>query len=62
MQRDDEVNEQLDALGWTVIRFWEEKIFSDLYGAILVIDAMATTPFEQRVNFDQDNFYDTRIE
>ncbi len=26
MQRDEEVNKQLRALGWTVLRFWDEEI------------------------------------
>ncbi len=26
MQRDDEINEQLKAMGWKVIRFWEQEV------------------------------------
>lgn len=30
MQRDEEVNKQLRALGWTVLRFWDEEINKNL--------------------------------
>lgn len=30
MQRDKEVNEQLRALGWTVLRFWDKEINKNL--------------------------------
>jgi DNA mismatch endonuclease (patch repair protein) len=29
MQRDQEVNKQLAAAGWTVIRIWESKVLED---------------------------------
>ncbi len=54
IQRDDEVNEQLDTLGWTVIRFWQHKIVNDLRGSILVIEALAHTPPALRNNFEPD--------
>jgi len=52
IQRDDEVNEHLDELGWTVIRFWQNKIVNDLRGAVLVVEALANTPFAFRNNFE----------
>lgn len=30
MERDREVNEQLAAMGWTVVRFWDSEINKDL--------------------------------
>ncbi len=54
IQRDDEVNEQLDDLGWTVIRFWQHKIVNDLRGSVLVIEALAHTPPPIRNTFEQD--------
>jgi DNA mismatch endonuclease (patch repair protein) len=29
MQRDQEVNEQLAAAGWTVVRIWESEVLAD---------------------------------
>jgi DNA mismatch endonuclease, patch repair protein len=54
IQRDDEVNEQLDELGWTVIRFWCHKILSDLKGSVLVVEAIAHTPFAKRNSFEPE--------
>jgi DNA mismatch endonuclease, patch repair protein len=54
IQRDDEVNEQLDELGWTVLRFWEHKIIKDLYGSVLAVEAIARTPFAKRNCFEPD--------
>lgn len=38
MERDQEVNKQLEYLGWTVIRFWGEDIKKDLSGCIQAIE------------------------
>jgi DNA mismatch endonuclease (patch repair protein) len=54
IQRDDEVNERLEELGWTVVRFWEHKITKDLKGSALVVEAIARTPFLKRNNFEPD--------
>ncbi len=59
IQRDDEVNEQLDALGWTVIRFWQHKIVNDLRGSVLVVEALAHTPPLKRNHFEPDRDFST---
>lgn len=37
MQRDQEVNKQLRALGWTVLRFWDEEINKNLAECVRVV-------------------------
>jgi DNA mismatch endonuclease, patch repair protein len=37
IQRDREVNEQLNALGYTVIRFWEQQVKKDLNWCINLV-------------------------
>jgi len=37
IERDNEVNIQLHALGWTVLRFWESDIYADLDGCVETI-------------------------
>ena len=37
MQRDREVNERLEALGYTVIRFWEQQVKKDLNWCINLV-------------------------
>ncbi len=59
IQRDDEVNEQLDRLGWTVIRFWQHKIANDLRGSVLVVEALAHTPIAIRNSFEPDGDFST---
>jgi len=60
MQRDDEVNQQLEELGWTVIRLWQQHIEKNLSGCIKIIEAYAHTPYLLRDNFESpmetDNF------
>ena len=38
IQRDEEVNRELSALGWTVLRFWGKDIKKDLNGCIKTVD------------------------
>lgn len=38
MERDAEVNKQLISEGWTVLRFWEKEIKSNLLGCIELIE------------------------
>lgn len=38
MERDEEVNEALNALGWKVLRFWGKDIIKDLDGCIRIIE------------------------
>ena len=38
MERDTEVNIQLKAMGWTVLRFWGKEIKKDLDGCVQVIE------------------------
>ena len=37
MARDREVEQQLKALGWTVLRFWDEEIEKDLDGCVRAV-------------------------
>lgn len=37
-QRDDEINKQLQFLGWTVIRFWGREISRDVDDCVRVIE------------------------
>lgn len=37
MQRDEEVNKQLRALGWTVLRFWDEEINKSLTACVQAV-------------------------
>lgn len=47
VQRDEEVNKQLQFLGWTVIRFWGKEITKNTEECIRVIEE---TVFEQKIN------------
>lgn len=47
IERDDENNKSLKALGWTVLRIWESDIKSDLEGCIQLIKE---TLFEQKMS------------
>ena len=38
IDRDDEVNKQLNALGWTVLRFWGEDIKKHLEECVQVVE------------------------
>ena len=38
MERDNEINETLTYLGWTVIRFWECDIKKDVNECVSVIE------------------------
>lgn len=38
MERDEAVNKQLQALGWTVLRFWGQDIKKDIEGCIKTIE------------------------
>ncbi|HCW07504.1 MAG TPA: very short patch repair endonuclease [Cytophagales bacterium] len=52
MQRDDEVNQELEELGWTVIRLWQQHIEKNLPGCVKTIEAYAHTPFHLRDRFE----------
>jgi very-short-patch-repair endonuclease len=53
------VNQQLDELGWTVIRFWEHTISKYMRWAVLVVEAMAHTPYSLRNSFEPDEDFST---
>lgn len=53
MQRDEEVNQQLEDLGWTVIRLWDQLVLKELESCVLTIEAYANTAFHLRDNFDE---------
>lgn len=45
MQRDQEVNKQLAAAGWTVVRLWESEVLSNPHNAAdRVLDALGQGP------------------
>ena len=46
-QRDDEINKQLQFLGWTVIRFWGKEIMKHTEECIKVIEE---TVFDESLN------------
>ena len=46
-QRDDEINKQLQFLGWTVIRFWGKEIMKQTEECIKVIEE---TVFDESLN------------
>lgn len=52
MQHDEEVNQQLQELGWTVMRIWQQHIEKNLSGCVKTIEAYAHTPFHLRDSFD----------
>ncbi len=52
-QRDDEVNKQLQYLGWTVIRFWGREITQKTEECIRVIEE---TIFDRKV--DLEDYYE----
>lgn len=37
MERDQEVNRELNGLGWQVIRFWDTDINKDLDGCVMTV-------------------------
>ena len=51
-QRDEEVNQQLQYLGWTVIRFWGKDITKHTDECVQVIEE---TIFD--IMMDMDNYY-----
>lgn len=52
-QRDDEVNKQLQYLGWTVIRFWGREITQKTDECIQVIEEAI---FDRKI--DQEDYYE----
>lgn len=52
MERDVEVTRQLEALGWTVLRFWGKEIEKDLDGCIRVVEE---TIFDQMIQLTDEN-------
>jgi DNA mismatch endonuclease, patch repair protein len=53
IQHDEEINQQLENLGWTVIRFWDEIILKELESCVRTIEAYAHTAFHLRDNFEE---------
>ncbi len=59
MERDDTVNKSLNAMGWTVIRFWGTEILKNTDECLRVIEE---TIFEQKLDapfdegFSEDDF------
>ena len=47
MERDRRVEKELEALDWTVIRFWGNDIKKDLEGCLQVIEEVA---FDKMIN------------
>lgn len=47
IERDEENNKSLKALGWTVVRIWESDIKSDLRGCVQLVKE---TLFEQKIS------------
>lgn len=45
IDRDDEVNKQLNAMGWTVLRFWGEDIKKHLDECVKVVDETVLDSF-----------------
>ncbi|MFM7853549.1 MAG: very short patch repair endonuclease [Flammeovirgaceae bacterium] len=56
MQRDEEVNRLLEEQGWTVIRFWDRFVLTELHSCVKTIEAYAHTAFHLRDNFDEHGF------
>lgn len=52
IDRDDEVNKQLNALGWTVLRFWGEDIKKHLDECINVIEEAVFDNIVDRDNLE----------
>ncbi len=50
MKRDDEVNKELKASGWTVLRFWGKEINKNTEECIRTIEEAI---FEKKINFDE---------
>ena len=58
MERDRRVEKELEALDWTVIRFWGNDIKKDLEGCLQVIEEAA---FDKMINScaSEGNYDDT---
>ena len=54
-QRDEEVNQQLQYLGWTVIRFWGKDITKHTDECLQTIEVIEETIFD--IMMDMDNYY-----
>ena len=52
MERDVEVTCQLEALGWTVLRFWGKEIEKNLDGCVRVVEE---TIFDQMIQLTDEN-------
>ena len=50
MQRDEEVNEKLEALGWLVIRFWESDIKKRLDECVTIVKASVISRLDDKSN------------
>ena len=46
IDRDNEINQKLRALGWTVLRFWESDIRTDVESCVITIKEMI---FEEKI-------------
>ncbi len=38
VERDEEINKTLNALGWSVVRIWESEIKKDVDGCVLSVE------------------------
>lgn len=54
MERDDEINKELNFLGWTVIRFWGNEIKKDVDECIAVIEECIFDQFIEANTDDND--------
>lgn len=54
IQRDDDVNKQLNFMGWTVIRFWGKEIKADVNECVKVIEEMI---FDIKIQDDTQEDY-----
>lgn len=53
IERDKRVNSELEAMGWTVIRFWGKEIKKDVNGCVKFIEE---TVLEKEVGYDIDDY------
>ena len=55
-ERDNKTEQELQSMGWTVLRFWREEILNDLQQCI---QAVEDTLFEIRLSFYETENVDT---
>ncbi|MBQ8599376.1 MAG: very short patch repair endonuclease [Oscillospiraceae bacterium] len=52
IKRDDDVNKQLNAMGWTVIRIWESDIKKDVNACVSIIQDLIFETMLNSYEFD----------